>query len=129
MAAPDYKVRFSDSGKLIQMGFAKCKTYTDGEEKMNLDTIGGEKSQVKVKKEALNYVDTEGIDFSQIKKQKKVDQYLQTPIKKGDIVGTVEYYLGNQKIAQSNIIAEENVAPVSYGFEVKRLFSMFFHFA
>ncbi len=129
MAAPDYKVRFSDSGKLINMGFAKCKTYTDDEEQMKLDTIGGEKNQVRVKKEKLIYVDTDGIDFSKIQKKNQVDRYLETPIKKGDVVGTTEYYLGGKKIAQSNIVAEESVAPVSYGFEVKRLFSLFFQFA
>jgi len=46
MAAPDYKIRFKESEKLINYGFSNCKVYTDNDGyKTKIGEDGGSLSQ------------------------------------------------------------------------------------
>lgn len=125
MAAPDYKTRFADSSKLLNYGFSKCKVFSDPESDFDLKTIGGTKENVKAKKQAAYYVDTEGIDFNQISKKNNVNEYINVPIKKGDVLGSVHYYYDGKEIAKADIVAMEDVEKANYTYELKHLFGLF----
>lgn len=121
MSAPDYKVRFSDSNKLLNYGFSQCKLFKDDSVCREYTVLGGEKTKVQGKKLETYYVDTEGINFEKIEKKEKVDSELKAPIKKGSRIGCVEYYYGGKVICQSDIIAEENIEKSNYLYYLKAL--------
>lgn len=107
MAAPDYKVRFEDCKNLLNYGFSKVHFYED-ERKVNLAKVpvrGGVDLETIVEyKDGFVYLDLEGNDLSQISKKELVPEFVEAPLKKGDKVGEVNYYLGEKQIGQVDLI-------------------------
>lgn len=52
---------------------------------------------------------------------------LKAPVKKGQTVGTVSYYLGNEKIASYPILTSQSIEKISYQWCVDKVFHDFFH--
>lgn len=117
MAAPDYKARFAEAQKLINYGFSNCKVYKDEKEHVKEVNInGGRKRTVSVKNNTFSFVDTEGKDLSKVKTEVKMNQEINAPIKKGDVIGKIEYTLDGKKIGETNIVADENAKKADYKF-------------
>ena len=55
-----------------------------------------------------------GADLKGMERKVKVSKKLQAPIKKGDKVGVVKYYLNGQEVGSRELIASENVDAISY---------------
>lgn len=117
MAAPEPKARFKDATALLNYGFGKCMKYIDegiGAISPVSVTKGVEK-EVHVKQAGpFNYIDTTGADLGNIKKKNVVNDNIKAPVKKGDKVGEVEYYLGDEKIGSVDIVASEGVEKIDY---------------
>lgn len=110
MAAPDYKVRFKDAAALLNYGFANCKVYRDQElPKMKNITVNGSlKENIAVEcEDDFSYLSMTGEDVNSIKRKVVVPKSLDAPVKKGDVVGRVEYYLGDKKAGSVNVVASE----------------------
>ena len=127
MAAPDYKVRFAEAISLFQYGYANCKLYKDSqldiEEKAKVEN--GVVEMVEGSKEnSFSYLSTTGEDFSNVEKR-ITWEVLQAPIEKGQTIGTVEYYIGEKKLGEVNIISKESVKKAGYLDYLKKMFSKF----
>ena len=125
MAAPDYKVRFAEAISLFQYGYANCKLYKDSqldiEEKAKVEN--GVVEMVEGSKEnSFSYLSTTGEDFSNVEKR-ITWEVLQAPIEKGQTIGTVEYYIGEKKLGEVNIISKESVKKAGYLDYLKKMFS------
>lgn len=125
MAAPDYKVRFEDCKNLLNYGFSKVHFYED-ERKDNLAMIpvrGGieEETMVGYKNEFV-YLDLEGNDLSQIIKKEEIPEFVEAPLKKGDTVGSVNYYLGEKQIGVVDIVVTQDLAKAGFQDYFKRGF-------
>nr|WP_302625511.1 D-alanyl-D-alanine carboxypeptidase family protein [uncultured Eubacterium sp.] len=117
MAAPDYKARFAEAQKLINYGFSNCKVYKDEKNHVKeVNVNGGRKGTASVKNNKFSFVDTEGKDLSKMKTEVKMNQQINAPIKKGDVVGKIEYTLDGKKIGETNIVSDENVKKADYKF-------------
>ena len=127
MAAADYKERFNISQKLINYGFANCKVYTDNKKyNGNIKISNGKKESLKIKKTDFSYVDTKNNDLSKIKRKISIKKDLQAPVRKGEIVGKASYYLKGKNIGEVNIVSEECVNKMNYGFSLIKCMQMFF---
>ena len=117
MAAPDHKVRFDDATTLLNYGFGKCMKYTD-EGIGAIDPVEvkrGVKDQVTVKQAGpFAYIDTTGSDLTKIEKKNILKGDIKAPIKEGDKIGEVAYYLGDEKIGAVDILASEGVNEITY---------------
>lgn len=124
LAAPDYKVRFTEAITLLNYGFANVKLYEDsptlnGKE---LKITKGDALQVPLKLDgSFRYVDTSGNDLSKIKAKISLPESFEAPVKKGDVVGSYDYYLNKKKIGSIAIYAAENVNKLTYSICVKKL--------
>lgn len=110
MAAPDYKVRFKDAAALLNYGFANCKLYKD--EKMpklnQLPVNGSLQDYVTLKyKSDFSYLSMNGEDLTAMEKKIVLPKNLDAPVKKGDVVGRLEYYLADKKVGEVEVIAME----------------------
>lgn len=107
MAAPDFKVRFEDCKNLLNYGFAKVHFYEDAK-KENLATVpvrGGVDLQTMVEyKNGFVYLDLEGNDLSRIRKEEQIPEFVEAPLKKGEKVGEVKYYLGDKQIGTVELV-------------------------
>ncbi len=125
MAAPDYKVRFEDCKELLNYGFAKVHFYED-EKKENVAVIpvrSGVDMEVAIEyKEGFVYLDMEGNDLSQIYKKEEIPEFVGAPLKKGDKVGYVNYYLGEKQIGQVELVVCRDLEKAGFGDYFKRGF-------
>ena len=117
MAAPDYKIRFSDAIKLLEYGYGKCDLYSDGisGEKVYVKIDGGVKEKVKCSPESdFNYLGMNGENLQSITKKIIKEKNVKASIKKGDVMGKYVYYNDGSEIGSTNIIAMENVKKMKY---------------
>ena len=127
MAAPDYKARFVQSNSLINYGFSNCKVYKDNNKYQNKVNIrGGEKDKVKVQNDTFSYVDTKGGKIDGIESKVALKDNINAPVRKGDIVGKIEYIMDKKKIGEVKIMAEETVDKADYGFTFLKLVKYMF---
>lgn len=111
MAAPDYKVRFKDAKTLLEYGFANCKVYTDTDtpkfQKIKVD--GSLKNQIEVGCQGdFSYLSMNGENLDAVEKKLVIPKQLQAPVKKGAVIGKVEYILNGKKIGENAVVAKEN---------------------
>lgn len=118
MAAPDYKVRFEDCKNLLNYGFAKVHFYEDEKkEKVAMVPVrGGVDRETMVEyKENFVYLDMEGNDLSQITKKEEIPEFVTAPLKKGDSVGRVNYYLGEKQIGHVELVVCQDLEEAGLG--------------
>lgn len=117
MAAPDYKIRFSEAIKLLEYGYGKCDLYSDviSGEKVYVKIDGGVKEKVKCSPESdFNYLGMNGENLQSITKKIIKEKNVKASIKKGDVMGKYVYYIDGSEIGSTNIIAMENVKKMKY---------------
>ncbi len=117
MAAENSKERFQDAVALLNYGFGKCQVYTDEEredpapvkvEKGMAETVSGEYA------DSFSYLDTTGANLNQIEKTVKMEDGVQAPVKKGDVIGYVVYSLDGNEIGRVDILAAEDVRKAGF---------------
>ena len=123
----DYKARFVQSNSLINYGFSNCKVYKDNKKYQNkVNICGGEKDKVKVQNDTFSYVDTKGGKIDGIESKVALKDNINAPVRKGDIVGKIEYIMDKKKIGEVKIMAEETVDKADYGFTFLKLVKYMF---
>ena len=117
MAAPDYKTRFRDAMTLLNYGYGNCRMYRD-ERIPALEPVlvkGGVKDAVKAEyRGEFTYLALHGEDFSGISRELIVDQSLQAPVNKGDVLGYLIYKLGEEELGRVAIEASEAVEKAGF---------------
>lgn len=123
MGAPDHKVRFEDCKNLLNYGFTKVHFYED-EKIENLARIpvrGGVYLETVIEyKEGFVYLDMEGNDLSRISKKEEIPEFVEAPMKKGEQVGWVNYYLGEKQIGQVELILCQDLEKAGFRDYFKR---------
>lgn len=128
MAAPDYKVRFSEAAALLNYGFANCKLYRD-EDPGTLSPIAvknGVKEEVAGRYGSIfSYLSTTGEDFSTMEKEWVYFDDVQAPLSDGDKVGELIYRLGGKELGKISILSAEAVRKATYMDYFKKLWGRF----
>lgn len=112
MAAEDSKARFRDATTLLNYGFGKCNLYQDTEpEKLkDLEVEGGIEEKIPIVYEyTFSYLDTSGADLSGVTKDVKLEKKVKAPVKKGDKVGEITYFLNGEEIGKISVIAGKSM--------------------
>lgn len=128
MGCPDSKARVKDASKLLDYGFANCVVYEDVETAKSLPQIqvlqGMKKMTTIQPVQEFRHIFIDGkkhdvsIKFS-IKKE------LKAPIKKGQEVGTIDYYVGKDKIGSVLLQTGEAIEKLSYGMSLWRIWNQY----
>lgn len=125
MGAPDYKVRFEDCKKLLNYGFAKVHYYEDEKQQIPnaIAVRRGVELETKLEyREKFIYLDMNGNDLSKVTKQEVIPEYVEAPLKKGDKVGEVTYYLGEKQIGTMDIVVTQDLTAAGFFDYFKRGF-------
>ena len=129
MAADESKIRNSEAITLLNYGFGKCNIYKEDvvPEMTTIEIKGGEEKEVHVTQSSpFFYVDITGTDLNGIKRKVEVEENLKAPIKKGQKVGAVRYYLNEKEIGSVDIVATEKVNEIRYAGVLLNVLEMFF---
>lgn len=122
LASPDSKTRFSEAAAMLNYGFSRCRLYKD--EKLRaltpLKVLKGKGDSVPLYYDGgFSYLDMDGADLSSITRKENVPDKIDAPVEKGDKVGSLDYYLGEEKIGSVSICAGENVPSAGFADYIK----------
>lgn len=117
MAEPDAKSRTKDAIKLLNYGFGRCSSYQDEnvlEEPVYAEVEKGKEDKVTgICEEEFRYVDFDNADLGQIRKEVEMDT-VKAPVKKGEKIGKVSYFLNDTLIGEVPVLAEMSVWKMKY---------------
>ena len=117
MASPRPTDRFQDAAALLNYGFANCSLYRDEgmKKEVRIAVKNGKKDELLVEpdKHFIFLCDKEGT-VKQIEKKIIWKKSIEAPIKKGETVGKIKYYLGKDEIGNISLLAKEKIEQASY---------------
>lgn len=124
MAAPDPKVRFQTTMKLLDYGFANYRLQSG-------KAAGGIVGKVPVYKGMLDTVDgavaspvnivTPKENKAELTSKTEFVESINAPVKKGDKIGEIIYYTNDKEVARANIVANEDVEKANLTKNISRL--------
>lgn len=112
MAAPDPKVRFREAIKLLDYGFANYgiqKGKAVDEEAATVDVEKGMDDSVKAVVKTQVTALTEKGKKEELTFKVNTDEKVTAPIKKGDKIGEIVYYVGSEEVGKSDLVAKNDV--------------------
>ena len=124
MGCESSKARVAASASLLDYGFSVCRIFTD-DNPPALSAVpvrGGTAQQITCRYEKnFSYVATSDLDESKIKKKLVMDDAVTAPVKKGQHIGSLDYYYDGTKLGSVSILSEENVPEAHYMDYLQRL--------
>ncbi len=117
MAAPDYKVRFSDATALLNYGFGACRVYADANSDAlpALPVSRGVASTCGLKYSgSFQYLSTDGTDLSGIEKTVELPESVTAPVTADTPAGRAVYRLNGKEIGSVDILYSDTVAAAGY---------------
>jgi len=118
MAAPDHKVRFTQAASLLDYGFANCSNYME-----KIDDIPLKKQKVKgaTQEYVIPRIEknfsctlTGKEDASAIERKISYQKNITAPIKEGQEIGSVTYYLNGEEIGSLPIHSAETIKKATF---------------
>jgi D-alanyl-D-alanine carboxypeptidase (penicillin-binding protein 5/6) len=114
MGAESRDIRNAAATSLLDYGFANYAIFKDeGKRLDDIPIIKGNKQTVGAEYDTFSAVLKKG-DISKITKEFSVQNKLDAPIRKGEIVGYVIYKIDGKEIGKNNIIATDSVEMLRY---------------
>lgn len=130
MKAPTSAIRFSNASTLLDYGFNtfSYKSFaTKGEVFKSIPVTKGTADTINaIYESSPSFLIKKG-EESSITYEINLPESIQAPITQGQQLGTISYYLNNDKIAEVTLIAENSINKISFINIMKSLFSNWFN--
>ena len=130
MKAPTSAIRFSNASTLLDYGFNtfSYKSFaTQGEIFKSIPVTKGTSDTINaVYESSPSFLIKKG-EESNITYKINIFESIQAPITQGQQLGTISYYLNNDKIAEVSLIAENSISKISFINMMKSLFNNWFN--
>jgi D-alanyl-D-alanine carboxypeptidase (penicillin-binding protein 5/6) len=125
MAAPTRDIRNEAAKKLLDYGFANYM-YVNKEAGTagNIRIVGGTKADCTTEYSSFDTVLDRGAN-KEIESKITLTEKISAPVKRGDVVGTIEYIRDGQKIGEVEIKAAEDIARIGFFGLFGKLFSKY----
>ena len=111
------KSRLTDNRRLLDYGFRYFRTKKVLETNVSLvkeQVWGGEKESVNLSASEDLYLTLSPRDFPRVEPEIKLNDYLQAPLNKGQVVGQVDLILDGDSIASVNVVAMEEIPALGF---------------
>lgn len=112
LRAPTPKIRFSEAKLLLDYGFNTYNFKKIANKDSVLQSVNvnkGTQSSVNLVFENDSGVLIKKSNSSEIKQELILNENIEAPIKKGNVLGKMNYYIDNKLISSVNLVAEENI--------------------
>jgi D-alanyl-D-alanine carboxypeptidase (penicillin-binding protein 5/6) len=129
MACESPKDRFSEAAKLLDYGFANTALYTDENEDLlalRLPVTRGKQKDVKIMAEEYTQVLFEEETTMEVEKEILYFETIEAPLKTGDKVGEIKYYVNKVETGCVSIVAAEDIERAGFGDYFKKALDYFF---
>lgn len=120
------KSRFLDATTLLNYGYANYQIYqdtdADREKLYEIPVKGGVKTEVlPIYEKDYAYLLMNGESLNDVEKRLELPEVIEAPVANKQILGTLSYYHGNEKMGEVNILASEEVDAAKYMDYVERV--------
>lgn len=120
------KSRFLDATTLLNYGYANYQIYqdtdADREKLYEIPVKGGVKTEVlPIYEKDYAYLLMNGESLNDVEKRLELPEVIEAPVENKQILGTLSYYHGNEKMGEVNILASEEVDAAKYMDYVERV--------
>ncbi len=123
------KIRNSEVSKLLDYGFANFETCVIAEKGQEIEKIKVENGQpqtlMAITEDRITALTEKG-GKGDVSSKAKIDEKVRLPLKKGQKVGTLVVYRGDEKIGEYPLVAETAVEKASFGELAKRFVKKIF---
>ena len=129
MGSATSKERFSAARSLLDYGFATYGLYTPqigSDELKPVPVTNGQLDVVHPSSDSLEPLIVNKADIPNITYEVKLPEELEAPVTKGQEIGKVVFTLDGKTIAESPILAAEEVKPLNFPFVFFRLWNLLF---
>ena len=114
MAAPTRDIRNAAATALLDWGFANFGVYKNPAGELEpLKVLGGINHTCRISYPEFSAV-VDKPDVEKIEYRAELPESIAAPVKKGEKVGTIGYYLNDKLIGETNIVADENVPKIGF---------------
>ena len=129
MAAPDFKIRFQETMKLLDYGFANYsarKGLPAGEKMGKISVTKGMEDSVDavVKEETAFLVKKD--DGKEWETKTEILPFLAAPVEKGEKVGELLYLINGEMVGHTDLVAEDTVEKADIGTMLERMLKLWF---
>ena len=117
MRSATEKSRLTDNRRLLDYGFRYYRTKRILEADLSLvneQVWGGEADSVNLSSADELYLTLSPRDFPRVEPQIKLNDYLQAPIQKGQVVGQVDLILDGDSLASVDLVAMKDVPALGF---------------
>lgn len=124
LGAPTSKDRFSDASKLLNYGFNGFVIkpgVKKGEDIANVSLEKGVANSVLAKSDQDFNMLVKKTDKSELTYEINFKDHVEAPIKKGDALGTMTFYLAKEKVGEVPVVAADDVKRQNLGFVFLKL--------
>lgn len=128
MAAPSSKERIKDAVTLFQYGFQNTALYQDpsSQTTYHIPVVKGVEDNLVVHaKHDFSFLAKNGETLSNIQKKVRLPKEIKAPVKKGQKIGTLTYYIGDQPIGSVPFISKKEIPAATYFYYLKSLSHQF----
>lgn len=125
MAAPDYKARFKEATTLLDYGYASISMYKDEQPlpQTNVPVKNGTKAVVELeKRDDFRYICKNKQSASEIRRLINLPSSVKAPVKEGQQIGTVDYYIEEEKIGSVPLNAKFTVKEAGFMDYFKKIY-------
>lgn len=116
--------RFEGAKKLLNWGFANYENVTPEFDKSlitDVSVINGIENSVKPEIEKILPLTLETGEKSKIESKINLSLNVEAPVEKGQVLGTVDFFIGTEKIASYNLISPIGIRKITFTDIMKRL--------
>lgn len=114
MGAQTSQIRNNCATKLLDYGFANYEIYeSETIQNQQIKVLGGIKDMLSVENKSNELLLEKGAG-SKLEKEIVLNEAVNAPISKGDIVGKIIYKINGNTIGEENIIASESVKKINF---------------
>ena len=130
MKAPTTKIRFNEATKLLDYGFANYTSKSFGSKGDIIQEVNvnkGIEARVNAVLEEDSCVLIKKGDTGNITQNVVINEKVTAPIKQGDVIGKIEYKVGDEIILEENLIAECDIAKITLWNITQNLYKKWFN--
>ncbi len=123
MTAPTSNDRFNDAKKMLDFGFANFSVYnTKQTELPEIRVKGGVKPFTTPVHALGSILIAKGRD-KLIETVPVLPDFIEAPVKKGDVIGKIIYKIGDDVISETDVIADEDIRRMTFSDVMKNILS------
>ena len=125
MGSPTRDIRNAAAAKLLDYGFANYGLYSVKSAELSpVRLTGGVNKELKISHGDLSALLPQA-DIKSVTYETELPESVSAPIKKGDVIGKIEFFSGGKPIGQTDIKADEDAPKIKYGEMFIKLLSKF----